>query len=257
VLDFLVDRRGLRAKLTMQSIVTGQLYIDMDFYPKDSDKLLVGVDTPYPEVPTTRSGLQRLAQSLQSLPFEKMANEVVDVLEGIDAIVSSGEMHNLLRSADVTANELQQLVRKVNRHLAPLVDGLLAAAAAARTALNQAEKTLTLEQGVAGDLAADFEQALMAGTAALKQARTTLTLEQGVPGRVAFGLIGATDSAGAALRQADGTLKTYQAVASESSPLRGRLMKALDELAAAARSLRIMADYLQRHPEALLRGKRR
>jgi paraquat-inducible protein B len=256
VLDFLVNERGLRAKLTMQSIVTGQLYVDMDFYPKDSEKLLMGVETRHPEVPTTRSGFERLAQTLQSLPVEKMAYEIVDVLEGIDALVSSGEMQSMLRGADATVSELQQLVRNVNQRLAPLVDGLLAAASAARTALAQAEKTLTLEEGVPGELAADFEQALAAATAALTQARVTLTLEQGMAGQVARGMVDATDAARAAMAQADDTLKTFEGLVSQRSPVRGRLMKALDELAAAARSLRIMADYLQRHPEALLRGKR-
>ena len=33
------------------------------------------------------------------------------------------------------------------------------------------------------------------------------------------------------------------------------LMRTLEELRGAARSLRIMADYLERHPEALLKGK--
>jgi paraquat-inducible protein B len=256
VLDFLVNERGLRAKLSMQSIVTGQLYVDMDFYPKDSEKLLMGVETPYPEVPTTRSGFDRLARSLQSLPIEKMANEIVDVLEGIDSIVSSGEMQNMLRGADATVNEFQRLVRNVNQRLAPLVDGLLAAAAAARTALAQAEKTLTLEEGVPGELAADFERALAAATAALTQARATLTLEQGMAGRVTRSIVGATDSARVAMQKADDTLQAFEGLASQRSPVHGRLMKALDELAAAARSLRIMADYLQRHPEALLRGKR-
>jgi paraquat-inducible protein B len=41
----------------------------------------------------------------------------------------------------------------------------------------------------------------------------------------------------------------------EDSPTRYALDEALGELAAAARSIRILADYLERHPEALLSGK--
>jgi len=33
-------------------------------------------------------------------------------------------------------------------------------------------------------------------------------------------------------------------------------MQTLKELSAAARSLRTLADYLERHPEALIRGKK-
>ena len=41
----------------------------------------------------------------------------------------------------------------------------------------------------------------------------------------------------------------------EGSPLQIELVKALRELSAGVRSIRIMAEYLERHPEALLRGK--
>jgi paraquat-inducible protein B len=56
----------------------------------------------------------------------------------------------------------------------------------------------------------------------------------------------------------EGTLEDAQealAIAAEDSPVRYDLARTLEELAAAARSLRILADYLQQHPEALVSGK--
>jgi paraquat-inducible protein B len=47
-------------------------------------------------------------------------------------------------------------------------------------------------------------------------------------------------------------LKKFQ---SDSSTQRD-LQDVFDELSKAARSIRIMADYLERHPEALIHGKR-
>ena len=38
-------------------------------------------------------------------------------------------------------------------------------------------------------------------------------------------------------------------------PLGRQLLNTLSELSSAARSIRIMADYLEQHPEALLKGK--
>jgi paraquat-inducible protein B len=55
--------------------------------------------------------------------------------------------------------------------------------------------------------------------------------------------------------QADETLKTIDKMFAEDSPISEELKTSLRELADAARSLRILADYLERHPEALLRGK--
>ena len=55
--------------------------------------------------------------------------------------------------------------------------------------------------------------------------------------------------------QADETLKTIDKMFAEDSPISQELTTSLRELADAARSLRILSDYLERHPEALLRGK--
>jgi paraquat-inducible protein B len=55
--------------------------------------------------------------------------------------------------------------------------------------------------------------------------------------------------------QADGTLKSIDAMVAKDSPMSQELQETLRELSDAARSLRVLADYLERHPEALLRGK--
>jgi paraquat-inducible protein B len=47
-----------------------------------------------------------------------------------------------------------------------------------------------------------------------------------------------------------------QNVLRQDSAVYHELTRALEELSAAARSIRIMADYLERHPDALLKGKR-
>lgn len=59
----------------------------------------------------------------------------------------------------------------------------------------------------------------------------------------------------ASLRQARSTLTAAEGVVSKDSALYIELSRLLRELSAAARSIRGMADYLERHPEALLQGK--
>jgi len=57
------------------------------------------------------------------------------------------------------------------------------------------------------------------------------------------------------LIQADTTLKTIDKMFADDSAISQELQTSLRELADAARSLRILSDYLERHPEALLKGK--
>ena len=59
----------------------------------------------------------------------------------------------------------------------------------------------------------------------------------------------------ATLKEAQTTLKQVGGVVSENSTLYAELNRMVRELSSAARSIRDMADYLERHPEALLKGK--
>jgi paraquat-inducible protein B len=60
---------------------------------------------------------------------------------------------------------------------------------------------------------------------------------------------------GPLLAQAQGTLASADAMVGANSPTRYDLNSMLKELAGAARSIRVLTDYLERHPEALIRGK--
>jgi paraquat-inducible protein B len=60
---------------------------------------------------------------------------------------------------------------------------------------------------------------------------------------------------GPLLTQAQGTLASAEGMVGSNSPTRYDLNATLKELAGAARSIRVLMDYLERHPEALLRGK--
>jgi paraquat-inducible protein B len=54
----------------------------------------------------------------------------------------------------------------------------------------------------------------------------------------------------------DGVLKSTDAtLVGKDAPAQQELRDALQEITRAARSLRILTDFLERHPEALLRGK--
>jgi paraquat-inducible protein B len=61
----------------------------------------------------------------------------------------------------------------------------------------------------------------------------------------------------ATLRQARSTLSSAEALVSNDSAMVEEIMRLLRELSATSRAIKGMADYLERHPEALLRGKGR
>lgn len=57
------------------------------------------------------------------------------------------------------------------------------------------------------------------------------------------------------LSRLDSTVSNLDALLAEDAPLPIELRKALEDVGEAARSVRVLADYLEQHPEALIRGK--
>jgi len=66
---------------------------------------------------------------------------------------------------------------------------------------------------------------------------------------------GLTKDARDTLQAATGTLESMGGVVARDGELGNELYQTLNELRAAARSIRVMAEYLERHPEALIKGK--
>ena len=63
------------------------------------------------------------------------------------------------------------------------------------------------------------------------------------------------DAATTTLTTANGTLRSVDALTGSNSQLRLGAQNPIAELTSTARSFRALADYLERHPESLLRGK--
>ena len=57
------------------------------------------------------------------------------------------------------------------------------------------------------------------------------------------------------MKQAQQSLANFQAVIEKDSPLQYHMKDVLDELSDAARSLRILAEFLESHPESIVMGK--
>lgn len=175
----MVERRGLRAQLATGSLVTGQQFVSLGYFPQAA-KAKIDWTMPVPELPTQPSEwpaleakLVRLADKLERMPIDAIGNDLRDALAG---------MKEALRSA-------KDVFDSVNADVVPALEKTLLDA---RGALGSAEKMLASTQA---------------------------------------NLVGA------------------------GAPAQIELRSAMQELARAARALRVLADYLERHPEALIRGK--
>ncbi len=106
-LDKLV-RRGLRARLQTGSLLTSQLYVELDMHP-DTPIIVSGEETPFPELPTlATANFGAITASAESLLAKLNAidiNEITTVL--LETIKSA---NTTLDTADETINNVNSLV---------------------------------------------------------------------------------------------------------------------------------------------------
>jgi len=215
-LNLLIEK-GLRAQLQMQSIVTGQLFVQLDMLPEEPVKLS-GYPSEFKELPTITSGLQELSETFEKLPLEDVAQKMLNTLEGLEELVHSPDLATSLYNLDKTMKNLNHLTATLNQTLPKMIDRT----DSAMTSVKQAADNFEQE---AIPLAKDVRAAVA-------------TLQE-------------------TLQQVDRTTASLDRTLAEDSPLRYRIDKALDDFSKAARSVRTLTDELERHPESMLLGKRR
>jgi paraquat-inducible protein B len=179
--------KGLRAQLKTGSLLTGQLFVDIDFHP-DAPNAQVKYGEKFPELPTIPAPLliitarvNDLLSKLETVPIEKIGKNLGDTLQNVKRLTESKELLEAVQALNETLQHTRQLVQNLDSNVAPQI----------RSTLDQAQKTLVAVEGTLG----------------------------------------------------------------KDSPLQHEMRRAFKELSAAARSIRILTDYLERHPNALIYGK--
>jgi len=201
--------RGLRAQLKLQSIVTGQLGVQLDILP-DRPALFVDTVGEFPEMPTIASSMQVFTETMESLSIEEMVEDARQVLSGLKTLVNSPNVAEILTGVNQLVNS-PDFMRVINH---------------ANEAIDDVQTLVLHVDGRVDSLTTSAEGTLAEANATLHAVQETL------------------DSARESL-----------AIAAEGSPARYELERMLSELTAAARSVRLLAEYLERNPDALIRGK--
>jgi len=218
-IELVITEYGLRTQLQMLSFVTGQLTVALDFFP-DKPAKFVGLNTEYPEIPSIPTPLEDLRKTLEEIPYRKIVDNLNTAIIGVNGLVNSIDGKRTSTAIESAMRDTRVLVRNLNGRIGPLTESLTRTASSADATLREAKETMADARG-------ELKRTL---------AEVDTTLE----------------SARSALEQSQQTLQTF----SGDSRLVTELDKTLRELTATARSFRQLSDYLERHPESLLRGKK-
>ena len=230
-LELLIEK-GLRARLDIQSIVTGQSYIQIDFMP-DTPFELKGADLGYKEIPTVKSSFTKLSETLQDLPFRSVLTNLEEVVVSINELIEKGELDTLLKNINLLIVHADQMVANMNSETSAL-------ALEAGDVLDEAAAAMN-------KITADIDS-LTANTNAL-----IVNVNEEVD-PLAKELHDTLAALQVTLSDMSNTLATADKFINESD-VRFRLVRALEEAGSAARSIRELTEYLERHPEAFLQGR--
>jgi paraquat-inducible protein B len=177
---------GFRAEIKSGNLLTGQLFIALDFFPKLKQAKIDWNSNP-PRFPTAPGSLDQLQKKLM---------QIVQKFEKIPLEELAGDARITIQSLDSTLKSAEKLLKNLDNAVIPEVRSTLLET---RQSLDDVRKTLG-------------------------EARKTMN--------------GATQ------------------VLSGDAPVQLDLRETLHEVSRAAQSLRILGDYLEQHPESLIRGKR-
>jgi paraquat-inducible protein B len=214
---------GLRAQLGVESFVTGQLVVEFDFFP-GSEETYRGVNPPYPEIPTIPNNIEQLVENVQSFVADIQQNlDIVQVSKDLQAGISGFQA--LMNSPDLKGAiaGVDKLVNSADAQ--QLAQQLGETLTETRTALRDASELMTSLDEQVEPLMGDLSKAMRNLDATLVTAQSTL------------------QSADEQLR--GDTQLSYQ------------LVDTLQAVDAAARSLSVLLDLIDRDPQVLLRGKRK
>tara|TARA_R110002126_G_scaffold119409_4_gene260345 strand:- start:3513 stop:4484 length:972 start_codon:yes stop_codon:yes gene_type:complete len=206
---------GLRAQLNYLSLLTGQLYVELDFYPNTSARFHDDKDSLL-ELPTIATDFESLFKDLQSLNLKNVITNVDKLAQQLSDIAASGKIQQALDNFDSAATA----VRNTAVHIDTTQATLGTKSAEVLTKLDSLLMQLNKDEP-------QMVESLNLSLAALH--KTLVSIDK------------LANQAGNSLDQ--------------NSPLVIELTNTLAEISRTARALRSLSETLDEQPEAIIRGK--
>lgn len=224
-------KQGLVAQLATQSLLTGQLYVDLDLRGPGSAP--TRNTRGQLQIPTVLTRLESLQEQLSQIDLVRLVEELGDTLSAARSLVGGPEVRQTLAELAQASAALSRLATALDQRLPALAD-------AAQGTLRRADEASQRLGGAADQVG---KAATRIGSAA---GQAEALIGQGAP--VLASVQQAAEELGrsaAALREATG----------EDSPNAQSLQRATADVSRAARAVRELADLIEQQPQSLIRGR--
>jgi paraquat-inducible protein B len=195
---------GFRAQLLTESIVTGRLYVALDFQPGTPAVFRSREGAPYPEVPTLPTAFEQIQQQvtqlvseLQTLPLDSIGESISSMFRGLDRLANSPELEEAILSLQTTLDNtgrvmarLEAVLDDVEKNIGPMAANVDSVRRESAAALREARSTLEsvrllIEPGA--PLAYELEEALREFTEAARSIQALVDYLERNPGSLVRG----------------------------------------------------------------------
>jgi paraquat-inducible protein B len=179
-------RNGLRATLQTESLVTGVLFVGLDFEPNAPPPVFHQLEKIYVEIPSEQTDVQQLMNNIASLDLKSIErnlnallinlnssinslhtaqihDDITKMLGSVDRLLSSQDLKSDLAAVHTTLDEYRLLGGKLNNRVEPLADDFTKTLAEADRALTQvrgAAQNVRIQLAPDAPLPNDLDQAL-------------------------------------------------------------------------------------------------
>lgn len=226
-------KMGLRAQLVIQSMITGQLAIQLGMHP-GTPISLHHLDKRYTEIPTIPSTMERLGKAFAKLNLQELEARLDNILGNVDRLLNNPDIPASLHELRGLLQNARGLVDNVNSKVDPLAANL--------------NTTITDARGLVKNV--DQQVKPLAG-----KATSTMDDVKALARNVDAKVDPLSKQISKTMKSVEKAFNSIDGLVGKNSPTRAELNNSLQELSRAARSLRILADYLEEHPDALIKGK--
>lgn len=154
-------KAGLRARLSTESLLTGLLYVNLDFLPGTPAKMVLKPgQTKYIEIPTVPTQFEELQQAatsalakLDKIDLAGLVTQLKEAAASMKGLANSKELqealvslNGTLKSLHKTSRTAREQVLRLRENTQPLVVSLTRTSDQARLALGQMQATLVTMQ---------------------------------------------------------------------------------------------------------------
>lgn len=139
---------GLRAQLQTESILTGVLFVELNFHP-ETPATYVGSWDGTPEVPTLPTQLERLQEQIRGaiakineIDFKGLIDSLTTTSDSVRDFASSPDLKGAIQSASRTLESIGDLSKTVDKNVTPLTTSLTSTSKRIDKAGQGLEKTM-------------------------------------------------------------------------------------------------------------------